>query len=311
MRSDADLLFAIETLLERDMETSVLDIGVKVEDGVAYLDGVVDVLGDKSFAEKCIREVPGIKDVVNRLTIGLERRVKDKDIEVAVEESMYKKNENLRKIGVAAKKGVVHLYGRVANLAEEKEVMSAAAEVQGVKEVVNHMNIQGDKDGTPIDDATIHNNIRVLLSTDYDVDRGDIEVSVKDGCTILDGEVEDLEAVEMAGKLAARASGVHKVINNLHSREGGLGEDEALAVEIMHEMGKDDRINPGQLNVFVEDGTVYLGGSVYSPEARRAAVDLTSKLVRKWKNIKGIQVGITVDGSNGSVQKQRDSEIIH
>ncbi len=306
MKKDLDLSIEIKKALAEDMEVSAMDIQVDTEDGVVHLDGVVDVLGEREYAEEVVRGIDGVQDVVNRLVIGMERRIKDNDLERAVEKSLIEKDEKFYKIGVAGRKGMVQLFGEVDNLAEEKEALMATMEVMGVKEVVSRLTLKRDRNGSPIDDVTVHNNVVDMFSEDSDINRSLIEVSVKKGTVILKGTVESVEDKELAGKLASMAYGVRNVNNKLHSHQGGTGGDEMVAATIRHELGKDNRVSPAQVKVHVEEGDVYLTGEVDSPEAKDAAFEVVNRVAPLLDRVKDVHMGVQIAGAKGSMQKGGD-----
>lgn len=309
MKGDDALSFLVKKALAKDMELSALDIRVNTLNGVVHLDGVVDVLGDKEYAEKVIREIDGVQDIVNRLSIGMERLVKDDEMAHAVEDRLIDKDSDYRRIGVAAKKGVVHLYGEVDNLHEEKEILSTAMDIKGVREVVSHLKLNTpERYGYPIDDATVHNNVRYMLATDADVDRGALEVEVRNGKVTLRGRVDTVEDKQIAGKLASMAEGVRDVINELHVTSGGTGGNEGLEALIRREWGRDPRISPQQVRVYVEGRTIFLDGTVYSPEAKDAALDVVRGVLHNVDQIDGVHNGIMISGALGSVQKGHDED---
>lgn len=303
MRGDEDLSFAIKKALAKDMELSAMDIRVNTLNGVVHLDGVVDVLGDREYAEKVIREIDGVQDIVNRLSIGMERRVRDDELAHAVESKLTTRDEEYRRIGVAVKKGVVHLYGEVENLADEKDILTAAMDVLGVREVVSHLKIQRERHGLPIDDATVVNNIRLMLASDQDINRAAISVEVENGKVVLSGTVESVEDKQIAGKLASMAHGVRDVINELRSHQGGTGGEEALAATIRNELEKDPNVSAAQVQVIVEDGMVFIGGEVDSPDAEDAAIKVVKRVLRNVENVRGFQVMMTISGAKGSLQR--------
>lgn len=248
MKSDSELSLEVKKTLELNLESSVLDIQSQVEKGVAYLDGVVDTLADKEFAEEIITHIPDVKDVVNHLSIGMERHVKENDLINAVEESLIKKDEKYRRIGIAANKGVVHIYGDIDNVAEEKDIINASMEVQGVKEVTSHLRLKGNMFGEPIDDATLQNRIIYNFSTDYDVDRAGIKVSVQAGVAHLSGIVQNQNTIRIATDLAQKADGVRSVVSNIQLIDEDLNESENPELSFvtrdkLSEMGRREMLN--------------------------------------------------------------------
>lgn len=304
MKGDDALSLLVKKALAKDMELSALDIRVNTLNGVVHLDGIVDVLGDKEYAEKVVRETDGVQDVVNRLSIGMERPVKDEEMAHAAEERLVARDADYRRIGVTVKRGILHLYGDVANLHEEKEILSTVMDVKGVREVVSHLKLCASEHcGYPIDDATVHNNVRYMLATDADVDRGALEVEVRDGKVTLRGTVDRAEDKQTAGTLASMAEGVRHVSNELHVSSGATGGNEGLEALIRREWGHDPSVSPQQVRVYVEENSVFLAGTVYSPEAKDAALNAVQRVLRNVENTGGVYDGISISGALGSVQK--------
>lgn len=283
-----------------------LDIRVNTKNGVVTLDGVVDSLADRQHAETVAGEIDGVKQVQNNLVIATERVADDDDLADAVSQRLVTRNDEYRKVGVVSHKGVIHLYGDVDNLGQEQDILTIAMENQGVREVISHLKFPNNKHGERIDDATVRNNVHFMLSTHSDVDRGDILVTTHRGRVLLRGTVESLEDKQIAGKLAAMAEGVRSVKNELHSYQGDTGGDERLAAMIRQELGRDDRVSPAQVKVYVENGAIFLDGEVDSPQAKEAASEVIQTMLPELGRIKGFHNGIMVSAEKGSVQKRHE-----
>ena len=67
----------------------------------------------------------------------------------------------------------------------------------------------------PITDDTINDQVRLRLTSDYDVKGGALEVEVKDGVVTLSGAVELPKQREKAEKLARKIKGVKSVVNKI------------------------------------------------------------------------------------------------
>ena len=67
----------------------------------------------------------------------------------------------------------------------------------------------------PITDDTINDQIRLKLTSDYDVKGGALEVEVKDGVVTLSGAVELAKQREKAEKLTRKVKGVKNVVNKI------------------------------------------------------------------------------------------------
>jgi osmotically-inducible protein OsmY len=66
-----------------------------------------------------------------------------------------------------------------------------------------------------VTDDTITDQVRLKLTSDYDVKGGAIQVDVKDGVVTISGSVEMPKQREKAEKLARKVKGVKNVVNKL------------------------------------------------------------------------------------------------
>jgi osmotically-inducible protein OsmY len=67
----------------------------------------------------------------------------------------------------------------------------------------------------PITDDTITDQVRLKLTSDYDVKGGALEVAVKNGVVTLAGAVELPKQREKAEKLTRKIKGVKDVVNKI------------------------------------------------------------------------------------------------
>ena len=67
---DQNITGQIKTELTKDKTANLTRIGVKANDGVVYLEGVVDSEADRARAEEIARRVPQVVRVVNQLQVN-------------------------------------------------------------------------------------------------------------------------------------------------------------------------------------------------------------------------------------------------
>lgn len=122
--------------LLRRTESSGLDVHVECQDGVIQLSGIVDVLADRQQAEAIARDVPGVRDIRNGLTVAMDGAMTDEHIREEV-------NRRLARTGLGAEVDVgrVTLLGRVDNLADAREAYRIASGTRGVRCKVNHKDL--------------------------------------------------------------------------------------------------------------------------------------------------------------------------
>lgn len=119
-------------------------------------------------------------------------------------------------INVESYKGTVQLSGFVASQAEKDAAGKVAADVSGVKRVINSLGIApGTSMGTKLDDSLITGKVKAALMDAAEVKSMQINVETRGGVTQLAGFVTSNGMKERAGQVAARVSGVKQVDNVL------------------------------------------------------------------------------------------------
>jgi len=67
---DQNITGKVKTELTKDKTSNLTRIAVKTNDGVVYLEGVVDSEADRARAEEIARRVPQVVSVVNQLQVS-------------------------------------------------------------------------------------------------------------------------------------------------------------------------------------------------------------------------------------------------
>lgn len=220
MNMDNVLEEEAKKILFQNMENSDMGIQIHIKGGHATLTGIVDVLSEKFFAERIIKDIPGIKKVENSLTISTDGKINDDDIISSIEQLI--KEDRLTRIsgiGINAKHGIVTLLGNASTLNQIHKAIELASSVIGVKEIINKVDLKVPSD-IPIDDASIVNSIETVFAASGEVQSGDIKTICQKGGVYLEGEVDDPIEKEKATQLASTIPGVRKIVNNLTTRKG-------------------------------------------------------------------------------------------
>jgi len=111
-----------------------------VNEGFVTLEGTVDWDFQRRAAESCVRNVAGVRGVVNHLKI--KPRVSVGEVSSKIEEALRRSAElDARRITVSATDSKVHLYGSVRSWFEREEAERAAWSSPGVAEVIDHISI--------------------------------------------------------------------------------------------------------------------------------------------------------------------------
>ncbi|MBA1336349.1 MAG: hypothetical protein HPY66_2784 [Firmicutes bacterium] len=218
MRPSRDDLAAdrIKDQLEERMGASSMDVNVCVRDGIAHLQGFVDVLAERIEAENIARQVPGVMKVENAITICTEGSINDKHIQKEIEMKLHSGDNNLARINVDVNDGSAVLIGTVSNYALEKQAIQLASGTRGVKNVVS--NIRLENEGL-FDDATINSRVAHALSTTV-LSLPDINTDTYNGEVTLSGWVRSNEEYALAEHTVSEVEGIRKVRNHLRVRSG-------------------------------------------------------------------------------------------
>jgi hyperosmotically inducible protein len=121
-------------------------------------------------------------------------------------------------IDVDTNEGVVRLSGQVENAADRAEAEQIARSTEGVRSVVNEIQIGDPTLGENVTDAWILTKIKSKLVADPQVSAFNIDVDVTEGNVTLSGTVEKAAAKAEAEKLARATQGVKDVDNKIEVR---------------------------------------------------------------------------------------------
>lgn len=116
------------------------DIKAIVDQGFVTLEGSAEWDFQRRSAESCVRNVAGVRGVVNHIKV--KPRVSAVQVSIKIEEALRRNAElDARRITVSATDNKVHLYGSVRSWFEREEAERAAWAAPGVAEVVDHISI--------------------------------------------------------------------------------------------------------------------------------------------------------------------------
>ena len=208
-RADQDLERVLRAALLRIERVGDGRFEVEVADGVAYVDGWATDLHGKWDALEIVAKVQGIVGIDERIELrsrgantGLEGRVRRRIADVPRLSSA--------RLVVSARGGVVTLAGELADAQDRQRAREAAADVDGVTDVLDEMR------SPPQSDSKIADDVREVVGPrSVSGIAGRIEVTAVDGVVTLNGEVKTLFAQVQAERLAHSVNGVVAVQNHL------------------------------------------------------------------------------------------------
>lgn len=127
---------------------------VNTQNGIVTLRGEADSQAQKDLTTEYAKDVEGVKDVKNEMTVGkasgktskktqtVTGKVDDASVTAQVKMTLlYHRSTSALKTSVTTKNGVVILSGKAKNTAEKDLATKFAKDVNGVKSVKNHMTI--------------------------------------------------------------------------------------------------------------------------------------------------------------------------
>lgn len=139
--SDEELRKQVRSLLKNDRNLGSYGLNGDVVAGEVQLQGIVDTLMEKKWAEDLVRQVPGIKGVANAISISTDGSITDQDIIQEVQEELEGDPDgNPYEIGVAdVNRGKVVLAGRSNDPAQIDAAIKTASKARGVTEVISQV----------------------------------------------------------------------------------------------------------------------------------------------------------------------------
>jgi osmotically-inducible protein OsmY len=231
----------LTTCAEKALFDAGLDLGVRVRQGVAYLQGSVESLAVRQRAQRIVSGIPGIRDVhaeeavimgQQQIVVEPEFRQEGKfkiapeapqvvvgrdDITITneIEELLANAMPTPRadEIHTWTHNGTVTLDGWVKTAEEAAQARILAQRVSGVKSVQNRLvAIDGSTGG---DDALNQEIRRAFGAKGDEVSPVDVLSVVVKEVAYLWGQVDTPEQRLRAGKLAEAVPGIARVINNV------------------------------------------------------------------------------------------------
>jgi osmotically-inducible protein OsmY len=149
--SDAWLRDKVKITLLFHRSVSVNTTEIDVKDGVVTLRGDAANQAQKDLTTEYTKDVDGVKDVNNEMTLAktpekkrtVGEKIDDASITAQVKMTLlYHRSTSAHNTKVETKLGVVTLYGKAKNASELSLATKFAGDVNGVKEVKNRMIIE-------------------------------------------------------------------------------------------------------------------------------------------------------------------------
>jgi len=153
--SDLWLAAKVKTTLLFHRNVNGIKTDVSVKDAVVTLRGEATSEAQKELTTQYAKDVTGVKDVKNEMTVSaasikklktVGEKIDDASITALVKMTLlYHRSTSAVHTKVKTKNGVVTVSGKAGNAAEKDLVTKLAGDVHGVKNVTNRMTVTGSK----------------------------------------------------------------------------------------------------------------------------------------------------------------------
>jgi len=284
-RDDSDIEEEIERRLAWDTRVDSAGVDVAVRDGDVTLTGEVPSLFQKGVSQS-LAWVRGVNDVsIDPLEIAwwdrdemLDRDILESKSDAAVADAvrnalLYDPRVRSFETTVIVEEGEVTLTGTVDNLQARRAAAETTANVHGVWEVNNMIEV--DTEFEEFVDESITESIKRKLVANGVTDGLEISVSTNEGTVTLIGSADSALESRVARDIAATTPGVASVVNEIvvESSDETAVTDEALSQRIDDELFWSPVVDASDVEVSVDDGEVDLSGTVETMAERDAAID--------------------------------------
>ncbi|PIQ87396.1 MAG: transport-associated protein [Candidatus Omnitrophica bacterium CG11_big_fil_rev_8_21_14_0_20_45_26] len=206
-------------------KTYLKDDAVKAtsNEGIVTLSGTVNQAAHKALAQDTVSNLPGVKEVDNRLELKSELPAENSNEWIAMKVKtslLFHGSVSAANTEVYVEEGIVTLRGEALNQAQKELTSEYAKNIEGVKEVRNEMTIAPavkEPEATmkeKIDDASITAQVKTALFF-HRATSVNTQVETKDGIVTLGGKAANAAEKALTSKLVSDIHGVTSVINNM------------------------------------------------------------------------------------------------
>lgn len=137
--TNKDLGDRVKEALLRDTRSAGVDIQARAVNGKVTLTGIVDVLAEKQAAEEIAREVPGVAEVENSITVSTDGAIDDGEIQETLTRRLA--DEGLG-VGAEVHKGNAELLGTAEDQEEKEQAIEVAQSTRGVKGIMDRVEVE-------------------------------------------------------------------------------------------------------------------------------------------------------------------------
>jgi osmotically-inducible protein OsmY len=225
----------------------------------------------------------------------------------------------LHSIDVIVNGGIVTLSGTVENILAKDRASRIAKTVKGVRSVVNNIRVSPL---VPSPDREIRNDVKDALLQDPATESHEVNVDVKNSTVMLSGNVNSFQEKELCEKVAKGVKGVKAVRNNIAVTYKTDRIDREIKAKVEQALRWDSLVDHVLVDVAVEDGKVFLTGTVGSAAEKDEAfldayvagvksVDTSGLKVEKWARDKALREGKYTQKPDDQVREAVESALLY
>lgn len=211
MKTNEELQKDVQDAIKFESLLNAAEIGVTVNDGIVTLRGNVNSYAKKFDTEHTVKNVSGVKAVVEKIKVKLGINWKKTDDEIAADIlklANWDFDKDGQNLTIEVEHGWVKLGGELRD--NKDNFIKAVTSIIGVRGITNNFFIKSN-----ILDDTEKNIIENALIRNPTSNEKHIQVQVLSNIVTLIGTVNSLFEKEEAGRLALNVDGVISVDNKL------------------------------------------------------------------------------------------------
>jgi hyperosmotically inducible protein len=150
--SDIWIQMTIKNMLMLHGNLNIDNPQVDVKDGLVTLHGEVDSQAEKALTAEYVKDIDGVKDVDNKMTLATAPKSERKTIKEFIDDASIKsqiklalllhRGTNAFRASISVNRGVVTVSGMAKNAAEKELVSKRIEDIHGVVSIDNRMTIE-------------------------------------------------------------------------------------------------------------------------------------------------------------------------
>jgi osmotically-inducible protein OsmY len=309
-RWDVDITQDVRHRIVNSAAIESSNIKVTCTNGTIELTGEVADWSEREEADLLAREVRGVKDVQNYLSVSWNKNRSDeaikKDVVAALNRDVYLVD---LPIDVSVKNGTVTLTGSIGSDYQKTRAADDVRWINGITGLDNKLQVEWwEKEDTRTKtlfptDNDLSNVVTDELCQDGRLEPLDLVVKVFDGHVTLEGSVANAYQKQIAGADATNVVGVAWVTNHLMPRQVRR-DDSEIYHDITFEILTDDTLWNQNIGVKVKEGVVTLSGKVEKGYDRVHATTVASRIRGVRKVVNNIHVDWTQEYTDAALSKK-------